>query len=342
MKIWIDLSNSPHALLFGPVAQRLEELGHSLVLTARDNAQTVELARRRWPDVIVVGGESPGGRAAKGRALAGRVKQLRDLAAAERPDIALSHNSYAQIVAARLTNVPAVTAMDYEFQPANNLAFRLAKRVLLPDALRQTGVARQGASARKTRFYAGFKEELYLADFEPDRSILESPELGLDGRTLVVLRSPPARALYHRFGNPLFEEILLTLGSRDDLRCVVLTRHREQREHVQSLDLPSIVAPSAALETRSLMTFAGLVVGAGGTMTREAALLGAPTASVFAGEMPAVDRALEREGLLRRIESVDELPEPSTDRPDGLLANLRARQRTLTDWLVAETLAVRA
>ena len=70
MRIWIDLSNSPHPLLFKPVARELEALGHSVAVTARDNAQTVELARERWPDVTVIGGPSPKGRKAKAQAKA--------------------------------------------------------------------------------------------------------------------------------------------------------------------------------------------------------------------------------------------------------------------------------
>ena len=65
MKIWIDFSNSPHPLLFAPVARRLEAEGHEVLVTARDNAQTIELARERWPAVEVIGGPSPRGRASK-------------------------------------------------------------------------------------------------------------------------------------------------------------------------------------------------------------------------------------------------------------------------------------
>src|SRR5947209_8553015 len=102
MKVWIDLSNSPHPLLFAPVARRLESHGHEVVVTARDNAQTVELAGARWPDVEVIGGESPIGRGAKLKAIARRTLELRGWAVVTRPDVALSHNSYAQILAARI------------------------------------------------------------------------------------------------------------------------------------------------------------------------------------------------------------------------------------------------
>jgi hypothetical protein len=72
VKVWIDLSNSPHPLLFTPIRVAFEEEGHTVLMTARDNAQTLELARQRWPDVKPIGGRSPGGRIAKSRALASR------------------------------------------------------------------------------------------------------------------------------------------------------------------------------------------------------------------------------------------------------------------------------
>src|SRR4051812_21122030 len=107
LRVWIDLANSPHPLLFAPVARALGERGDVVLITARDHAQTLELARERFPDVEVIGGESPAGRASKAGALVRRIRGLRDWARGQRPDIALSHNSYAQIVAARLAGIPA-------------------------------------------------------------------------------------------------------------------------------------------------------------------------------------------------------------------------------------------
>lgn len=306
MKIWIDFSNSPHPLLFAPVARRLAELGHEVGITARDNAQTVELTLQRWPQASIVGGESPASRAGKAKAIAARVRALARWARAFSPDVALSHNSYAQILAARALGLKVVTAMDYEGQPANHLAFRLAHTVLAPEALRGSAIASQGASGRRVRFYPGFKEELYLGDFRPDPTVTASLGFADGGSPLVVIRTPPSRATYHRFGNPLFAVTLERLGTAE-VRCVALVRHAEQRSAIAALGLSSIVVPDRAVDSRSLMYHADLVVGAGGTMTREAALMAVPTYSVFAGEQPAVDRALERQGRLRRLQDADEL-----------------------------------
>jgi hypothetical protein len=340
MKVWIDLSNSPHPLLFAPIVQRLESLGHPVRITARDNAQTVELASQRWDDVEVIGGPSRGGRAKKGGAMVDRIRRLASWARAEAPDVALSHNSYAQIVAARASGVHTVTAMDYEHQPANHLAFRLAHSVLLPEALESSGVRRQGATARKLRLYPGLKEEIYLGDFEPDRAVLAAAgvERGSDD-VVVVARTPPSGALYHRSENPLFVEALRKVSGAPGARCVVLARRPDQREAIAALALPNVVVPERALDARSLMHSSDLILGAGGTMTREGALLGVPTLSLFAGRTPAVDRWLEERGALRRVSTADDLPpirRRSTEPRDP--AELRARSDRLVGEFVTAVL----
>ncbi len=337
MKIWIDLSNSPHALLFEPVVRTLRERGHTVELTARENAQTVELAQARWPEVEVIGGESPRGRAAKAATLGRRVAELARWCRAHRPDVAVSHNSYAQIVAAAAQRVPAVTAMDFEHQPANHLAFRLARCVLLPEAMRRLDLARTGATPAKVRFYPGLKEEVYLGDFEPDPSVLET--LGIDKRpssVLVVARTPPSRALYHASENPLFIQAVQTVAAVPGARVVVLARHPEQREALARLNLDNLIVPSTAVDSRSLMQAADLVIGAGGTMTREAALLGTRTVTVFAGRTPAVDIWLERRGRLSRLTSAEQLP--ALARPGDAVwdpDHLRRRSELLVEHFVA-------
>lgn len=315
-KVWIDLANSPHPLLFAPIARRLEELGARVVVTYRDHAQTAELALERWPGATVVGDPSPPGRARKAAAIAARVAKLSRWAWRERPNVALSHNSYAQLLAARSLWISSVTAMDYEHQPANHVAFRCADRILLPEAVPDQAVRRQGAKASKVTRYRGLKEELYLADFEPDAGILE--RLGARrpaGGAVVVVRSAPAGAAYHPDENPILDDCLRALAARPDLVTVALARHGWQREHLRELALERLVVPAGAVDSRSLLHAADAFVGAGGTMSREAALLGLPTWSAFAGERPAVDRWLESEGRLRELSDPAQLAAigPRTD-----------------------------
>jgi predicted glycosyltransferase len=303
VRVWLDLANSPHPLIFEPIARRLAERGATVAVTARDHAQTAELAHERWPDVEVIGEPSPGGLAAKVSSIAARVRDLRAWARRARPDVALSHNSYAQLVAARSLRIPAVTAMDYEHQPANHLAFRSASLVLVPEALPTGKLRRQGARSAKVIRYRGFKEQLYLDGFRPDAAAVRRVAKGRsEDQPLVVARAAPAGAVYHRSENAILLDAVRRLASAN-AACVVLTRSPAQRDDVAALGLANVSAPEHAIDARSLVAYADLFVGAGGTMTREAALMGVPTVSVFEGRAAAVDTQLMRQGRLRRVTS---------------------------------------
>jgi uncharacterized protein len=343
MRIWIDLSNSPHPLLFAPIARRLEELGNETIFTARDHAQTLDLAQERWPNVTVIGADSPKYRVGKVRVLAGRVLGLRAWAKGRGIDLALSHNSYAQIVAARSLGIPAVTAMDFEYQPANHLAFRLAQRVLVPDCLPERALRRQGADPAKVVRYPGLKEELYVGDFEPDSNVLSKLGIHRNDRTVVVVaRTAPSRAAYHRFDNPLFLEALRTVVGREEVTCVALARFPEQRVSLSDLRLAGLIVPKRTVDSRSLLFAADAVLGAGGTMTREAAVMGVPTWSLYAGSQPEVDLSLERTGRLRRLSDATQLDDLSqrSDRLNALSA-LRERAAELNTFFVDAVLQTR-
>src|SRR4051812_18222368 len=300
MRIWIDLSNSPHPILFEPIVDELRGAGHEVTLTARDHAQTVPLARERWPEMRVIGGRAPSGRGAKGRAVAGRAMALARFARGERFDVAVSHNSYAQAVAARALRIRCVTAMDYEYQPANHIAFRFANRVLVPEDFPQHMLRLEGARPGKIWRYSGFKEEVYLQRFEPDPSVLG--ELGLDpAEPFLVARPSPAGAAYHQFENPAFDQALAQSLEHAGTRVVLLPRRAEDVRDYTGLPAERRIVPKRAVDTRSLLHYARALLGAGGTMNREAALLGTPVFGMYAGRLAALDRRLIREGRLRPL-----------------------------------------
>jgi predicted glycosyltransferase len=297
MRVWIDLANSPHVPLFEPVVERLRDDGHDVVLTARDHAQTVGLALQLWPDVVVDGAPSPRNRVAKGLSVARRAEHLRRFARRTRPDVALSHGSYAQVLAARAARAPVVTMMDYEHQPANHVSFRLAHRVIVPEVFPEAALRTFGARAERVLRYPGFKEELYVGRVRRDPAVLK--ELGLDPRRVIaVFRPPPDTALYHPSANARFDDLYRVASARQGVQVVVLPRHAAQRERY---GVPGAIVPVRPVDGRSLLVQADLLVGAGGTMNREAALLGTPTYTVFAGRLAAVDGELIRRGLLHDL-----------------------------------------
>jgi hypothetical protein len=300
LRVWIDLANSPHPILFEPIVRELRDAGHDVVLTARDHAQTVALARSRWPDVRVIGERSPGGRAAKGAAVAGRARALVRFARATSIDVAVSHNSYAHAVAARVLGIPCMTAMDYEYQPANHIAFRFADRVLVPEDFPSRQLRLQGAKRAKVARYSGFKEEVYLHGFVPDPAVLE--ELGIErDEPFFVGRPSPAGATYHQFENTLFDRVLAHVLRREAAKVVLLPRRPEDVQQHTGISAERQIVPTRPVDSRSLMYYAAALLGAGGTMNREAALLGTPVFGMYAGRLAALDRRLIREGRLRPL-----------------------------------------
>jgi predicted glycosyltransferase len=308
MRVWVDMTNSPHVPFFRPLLGLLAERGHEVRVSARDFAQTLELLEAAGIAHEVVGPPHGGaGRAGKVRAMAARLRALRAWAGPQRFDLALSHASHELPLAARSLGVPSAYAYDYEFARAQHtLGSRAATRVVAPDAIPQERLDRLGATARKTRRYPGLKEEYYLSGFAPDTGVLG--RLGLDrARVLVVVRTPPEVSLYHRHGNPLFADVLERLGRDEAVHAVVLPRTPAQRDALRAAALPSLVVPEHAVDAQSLIALADLVVSAGGTMNREAVALGTPVWTTFAGRLGAVDEGLIAEGRLAELADADAL-----------------------------------
>jgi predicted glycosyltransferase len=303
MRIWIDLANSPHVPFFRPLADEFIRRNHEVVVTARDFAETVKLAEAAGFELEVIGGHGGGKLAGKAGNLVQRALALGRWARGRDLDLAVGHNSYSQILAARALSLRTVTLMDYEHQPANHLAFRMASRIIVPDAFPEAALARFGASASKVKRYAGLKEDVYLADFQcnPEFPKLLG-KLGIDqSNVLVTVRPPASEALYHRFENELFDELLARLLAAPNVKVVLLPRNDLQRESYQTRAVSNLIVPDVPLDGGNLIAHSDLVVSAGGTMNREAAALGIPAASIYLGEWAAIDEQLVKEGLLRRI-----------------------------------------
>ncbi|HEY0544196.1 MAG TPA: DUF354 domain-containing protein [Pyrinomonadaceae bacterium] len=309
MRIWIDLANSPHVPFFRALIPEFERRGHKILMTARDFAQTVELARSAGFAPEVIGAHGGGKLSAKFGNLIGRTAALARWARGRGIDLAVSHNSYAQTAAARALSIKSVTLMDYEHQPANHLAFRLASRVIVPRAFPAEALRRFGAREKKVRRYAGTKEDVYLADFAPDPRFTEIlRELGVAADDVLVIVRPPAReALYHRFENELFDELIERLCARAEVKAILLARTEAQRALYLARECANMIAPRAALDGANLIAHADLVISAGGTMNREAAALGVPAATIYAGKWAAIDEELVKEGRLRRISTREDL-----------------------------------
>jgi predicted glycosyltransferase len=325
MRIWVDLTNSPHVLVLRPVIDVLRARGAEVRVTARDFAQTVELCARFGIACDVIGRHRGARVAAKAVGLAERSAALARWARRHGPfDLALGHGSNDVTVAARLLRIPSATMFDYEWATVQHtINCRLARAVVVPEAIPPERLDRYGARGKLQR-YPGLKEEYYLADFEPDAGVLA--ELALDDtQPIAVVRTPPSVSLYHRFENDVFAQVLERLRGT---QTVVLPRVPEQRAQ-----LHGFVVPEHAIDAQSLIAFADVVVSAGGTMNREAVALGTPVWTTFEGRLGAVDEGLIAEGRLRRLERADDLV--LTKRTVAAGERVRREPALLADMLTA-------
>jgi len=301
MRVWVDMTASAHVLVFRPLIRLLRQRGDGVEVTARDYAQTLQLLELHGIEAEVIGRHGGRSRLGKLRSLTSRLGALRRWAKGRQFDIALAHGSHELTMTARRLGIPSSTTFDYEFAwLQHQLGCRAATRVVVPESIPAERLAGYGATPPKLVQYPGLKEEYYLADFEPDGSVLDPFAIDPE-RVLVVLRPPPDVSLYHRHSNPLFPQTVDFLGRHEGVQAIVLPRTEEQREFVRGLDLPSLILPERAVDAQSLIASADLVVSAGGTMNREAAALGVPVYTTYGGRLGGVDEELIRQGRLKPL-----------------------------------------
>ena len=335
MRIWIDLANSPHVLFFRPIIAELHRRGHETVITSRHFAQTKTLADHFKLDHTPIGGHA-GSKGISASFLVNlkRARLLLKHLDLQSIDVAVSHNAYAQAFVAGWRRIPLVTAMDYEHQRGNHLPFRVARLVIVPEAFPDEYLKRYGA--RRVFKYKGLKEQIYLSDFAPDPTYRHQLDIS-DEKILVLLRPPATWALYHQgFENELFFQILQELGKRDDVSTICLARIPEQRKAIEALKLNNVWIPEEALDGPNLIAASDLVISAGGTMNREAAVLGVPVYTVFAGKLGGVDQELIRQDRLIVLQDAKKLKVKKRNRGQtNTLMEGTTLMRQITDALLS-------
>ena len=317
MRVWVDCTAAAHPLVLRPVVERLEAEGHEVFITTREYGQTVGILERLGMPYTVVGEHGGGSRLGKVRALGGRSARLGRVVWERRPQLAIAHGSVDLALVSALCRVPSVQMQDYEFGGLQRqIAFRLARRVLVPDSIPAARMAKLGVKGAKLVRYPGLKEEYYLAGFEPDPAVLD--ELGLDReKVLVVVRPPPETSEYHA-RNDLYGATIERLAAAPEAQAVVIPRTEAQGAAVRARGAANLIVPERAIDAQSLIARADLVVSAGGTMNREAVALGTPVFTTFSGRMGGVDEALIAAGRLQVLTDPAALALRKRDAPVGV------------------------
>lgn len=308
LRVWIDITNSPHVLFFDPIIRDLRAAGHQVSVTAREYAQTTDLLAQRGIEYTLIGRHRGGKATAKAVGLLSRSTALMRYAAGKHFDVAFSHNSNDMAIAARLLGIPQLIVHDYEHAKTSYAVnARLANRILVPEAIPTEAIVAHGAKPSKVGHFPGLKEHVYLGADTPRGDLREQLGAGVD-QVLVVLRPPATMSAYHLgFGNDLFNDIVSAIGERDGVVGVLIPRTKQQAAELAPTLPENVRIPDGVLDGPSLISSADLVISAGGTMNREAAVLGTPAYTVFAGTPGAVDEDLIGRGLLKDAKQVSDV-----------------------------------
>ena len=305
--IWIDLDNSPHVLFFNPLIQELNRRGYHVVITARKFAQVCSLAELYHLDYRQVGRHFGKNKVMKAAGTLIRALEMLPILHKEKPVLAFSHGSRSQVLAAKFAGIPTLEAFDYEY--AKGLPFLYPTRALVPEVVPTEKIYANTIPVSK---YPGIKEDVYIRDFEPDPSILQT--LGIaEGDIVITLRPPATHAHYHNpESEPIFAEIVEFLCSQEKTRLIMLPRIPKQEREIRHrwakhFTTHKIIIPQQVVNGLNLIWHSDLVISGGGTMIREAAALGVPAYSFFRGKTGAVDRYLAETGRLVLLQNPAEV-----------------------------------
>lgn len=290
--IWFDLENAPHVWILKEFIEKFESENCKTVITARDFSSTISLCeylKIKYKNISIEKtfrtkyGKFYGA-FCRSLKLKNYISQLKI-----KPTLAISHGSRSQALAAYLKNIPVLSLDDYEY------SFKYFN-MFVTDLLTPSVIPKDewGFFRKKVTHYPGLKEELYLWNIKNYSSI--SCDLIKNDRINILFRPEGKFTHYHsEKSRELQDRILKLFSERKELYIILLARDKEQEKELEEYFIRESInyfIPKNALNGPALLYNVDLVIGGGGTMTREAALLGTPAYTFFGGKLGHVDKYL--------------------------------------------------
>lgn len=294
MRIWFDLSNSPHINMFHDLIRELEKDGHEVVITSRPLANTVQLLDQRGLKHTIIGEHYGKNFYKKMFGYPIRVMQLRSFLKNKKIDLAISQSSFHSPLTAWLLGVPSIYTNDNEHAMGNKPSFIFASQILIPENLAVEKVATWGVSAKKVLQYPGVKEGIYL--WSKGEQIQKERNNATDKTIRIYIRPEPQTAQYYKGKQNFLDDTIIEL--KDKYSITVLPRDKNQSEHYAQAKFKGVHVPEKPMSFDEIAAKCTVFIGAGGSMTRELAILGIPTISVYQDDLLDVDGYLLKQGLM--------------------------------------------
>jgi predicted glycosyltransferase len=252
VRVWYDACTGKHIRYGAAIAKRLRKSGHEVVFTTREHPDTLALASILGEKPTVVGKYYPTTLSSRLEESANRIIQFSKMFKDEPPDLAIAHQSVELCRTAFGLGVPIILTADTPHAKAvNKLTIPFADALVVSEAL-PTRFLKKYCPDSIIQF-KGVDEFAWIKDMEP-------PKNSGFKKPLIVVREIETKAAYALGASNHTLEVARKLEALGDV--LVLKRYSSKKEF---LDSACIVAN------------ADLVVSAGGTIAREAALQGVPS-----------------------------------------------------------------
>ena len=289
-KIWFDITNTPHVHFQLALYKGLKKNKYKFEFTAREFSETTKLLKDNLEFPFkIVGGHHGKGYLGKISGLA--LRALSVYLQSPQFDVSISNGSESAIWTSWIKGKCSIAFGDND-QARQWTYSRFVDYCFFPSAINKGLLIKQGIKQNKLYQYNGYKEDIYIADYKPDKHFLS--ELPFD--KYVLVRPENIQANYIRNGNvrSIAPELLGRL-SKKGYNILYLPRYDFDRAYAKGLK--NIYIPSAPVNGLDACYYADAVLTGAGTFAREAACLGVPAVSFYAGrELLTVDQSMIKKG----------------------------------------------
>lgn len=288
MKIITDILTPKQCMFSSKLSVELEKRGHQVFKTTRKYREVVQLLRLKGLEARVVGEHGGKELMSKLRASAKRTFELTSVFEDLGPDVALSFSSPEMARVSYGLKVPHICINNSPHAEAvAKLTIPLSKKLLTPKMIPKTAWTEYGISSEDIVQYNALDPWVWIKDFKPDRRIVQ--ESGLDeSKPILTIRTEETFAAYllgkTQKDTSVTRIIDRLLEAPEPPQIVAIPRYDEQTKALQEVFGDRIAICKSTVDGPNLLYHTSVFVGAGGTMTTEAALLGVPTFSCYPDE----------------------------------------------------------
>jgi predicted glycosyltransferase len=190
---------------------------------------------------------------------------------------------------------------DNDISP-NWLYSRFAKYVISPKYIDRGAMFKMGIRPHQLLTYDGFKENIYIADYTPDPDFL----LNIPFRDFVTVRPENIQATYVADGvKSIVPELVQKLVAKG-INVLYLPRYQSDKDMVLKSD--NVFIPSKPLNGLDVCYYSQAILTGAGSFSREAAVLGTPAVSFFAGKnFLGVDKEMIKRMMVLYSRDPDEI-----------------------------------